>query len=302
MADTFTMTQTLNNKIKTIVAAESAHIWKSGVNYYWTGGNQIFIGDFGNGVRRGFAEWDISELPKTSTINAMKFLYHGDLNQIDCRVHKMTDFQPSTAITMADSQSIYDSAGTDTIYSDVANFPVDASNQNIFLGTDSTSSACVDLTSQVTNSFGWFAIGIQSDNEASVLMSKILSIEASSANPKPSLYIDYTYTSTCTLTQPYTIRREYTRKTESHLFPDGTFNRHDIGSGGKTITMQGTEISTASTRLACVDTIMSQGEYVTLSGMNNAALNTDWYITDFTWNQNEAYVDRYDWTLSLKET
>jgi hypothetical protein len=94
--------------------------------------------------------------------------------------------------------------------------------------------------------------------------------------------------------------RRYSRKIASHVFPDGTSVDFDRGKRAKTVTFTGTQMGGES-KMSNIDDMLDIGGYVTLSGMDNDDLNTDWYIEDFTWEQNEAYVDRYDYTLVLRE-
>ena len=304
MADTFKITQVISTRTSktfdnpTIDGA----VWFDGTSTYtkYESNELINFGNLGaNDIRRMFVEWDISELPASTNILIAKFLYHrfGGSYE-DGHIHECLGERPSSSVSNGD---LYAECGEGTIYAAPAGFPEFGDNRIVIIGADSSASACIDIENQITS--GWFAIGIQGDDEVNLLQyATLFSENSGSANPPPSLYVEYDVISTCTLNQPKTIMRTNTRKTESFLFPDGTFKRHDIGAGGKIITMQGTETSNAISNFNTLDTMMVQGEYITLSDMNNSDLDTDWYITNFNWVQNEAYVDRYDWTLTLKET
>jgi len=72
------------------------------------------------------------------------------------------------------------------VYANVAGFPVVGAKQEIDLG----SSAALDLQNHL--SADWFAIGIQSNNEATEATSSIYSEDYLSPDPPPTLYVEYT--------------------------------------------------------------------------------------------------------------
>lgn len=169
---------------------EDAFIQKDGTNYdrqdteFITMGYLTAVGPY---TWRGYVEWDVSSITDGATITDTVFKYHGEKHQIDCHVHEMLGVQPSTENDdNAGNQAIFDEAGEGTVYVDPAGFPVVASGQQIDLGT----SADTDLGNQLTSD--WFAIGFQSDNEASTDESRIYSEQYVSADPKPTLYVTYT--------------------------------------------------------------------------------------------------------------
>lgn len=295
MADTFTMTQTISTGVTQTLSNPIVDGWVRSDNGKSTTDNYLRCGIDVGKIYRSFVEWNLSTLPTGTVITSAKFLYHCVAEYEYCCIRECLGERPSTNSA---ASLLYTECGEGSFYSTTSAFPATGANQIITLGVDSTSTACIDIGNQISS--GWFAIGVQKYNDAGGI-TWIYSEEAGGANPPPSLYIEYNISPTCTFNQPETITRGYTRKTESFLFPDGTFKRHDVGSGGKTITMQGTETSSATSNFNTLDTMMAQGEHVTLSDMNNSDLNTDWYISDFTWKQNEGYVNIYDWSLVLME-
>lgn len=297
MGDTFTITQVIITEITINEPFADGHIYYAGSTYTNNEDGGI---TFGQGIistiYRGYIEWDISIIPNNATIDVIKFIYDCVYSTNDGHIHESVGTRPSTASAL----TIWNECGEGWIYAQPDGFPVVKTNQIVTLGATSAASACVELQAQLSNN--WFAIGLQGNDEGTEnKYAYIRDSTQEAAVPKPSLYVEYNVTSTCTLNQPNTITRSHTRKTESHLFPDGTFKRHDIGSGGKTITLGGTEISSATVNFNTIDIMKAQGEYITLSDMNNSDLNTNWFIADFDWSQNEGYVDRYDYTMILKE-
>lgn len=144
-------------------------------------GDTIETGRVGTEIERGYVEWDISSIPDSATIIKVVLRYHGEYHTIDCHIHEMLGARPS----ISGDQAVYDEAGEGTVYADPADFPVVAANQQVDLGA----SAASDLQSQLSSD--WFAIGIQSDSEATPATSAIYSEEYTSADPKPILYVEY---------------------------------------------------------------------------------------------------------------
>lgn len=157
---------------------------ENGFYIRWPGDTNIAIGyDSGEGQRwRGYVEWDVEVIPDGASITQTVFKYSGNWNEIDCHIHEMLGYQP----TLHDEQSIYDEVGEGTVYADPDGFPIASSGQEVDLG----SNANIDLASQL--SLDWFAIGIQSDDEAQNLDSFIYSEEQPGVDPPPTLYVEYT--------------------------------------------------------------------------------------------------------------
>jgi len=302
MADTFTITQTFTGLSKSFLPHETGHITLDGGIYTrYNLSTGLWIGYWTTpAVARGYVEWDISDMgTSVASVTSVKLLYYSIRATGNDAMYATQNIIYKPSITVDDSATnglVWDVLGSSPSYVTSVSFPIDNVKNSIQVVGTSGSAACYDVASQV--SLGWFSIGFRVHTESAPEKSEYLYTR----DPAPTLYVEYTNTSICTLNQPKTITRINTRKTESFLFPDGTFKRHDIGAGGKIITMQGTETSSAVSNFNTLDAIMTTGETITLSNMNNSDLDTDWYITNFNWVQNEAYVDRYDWTLTLKET
>lgn len=134
---------------------------------------------------RGYDEWDISGIPDSVTITSVAFKYHGKARGSgDCHIHSM-EYRPSTSglptifIDMADGH----------VYADPTGFPVIGENQQVAL----SSQADADLQSSLASN--WFAIGIQADDENTnhPTATSIYSSEYGSANPTPTLYVEYEF-------------------------------------------------------------------------------------------------------------
>jgi len=140
-------------------------------------------------MKRAYVEWNVSSIPDNAIVSDTVFRYHGSDHDIDCHIHEMLGAQPSVqANNNAGNQAIYDEAGEGTVYADPAGFPEVGENKQVDLGASADS----DLQSQLSSD--WFAIGIQADTEVSALYSTIYSEERATANPKPTLYVEYTPT------------------------------------------------------------------------------------------------------------
>ena len=154
---------------------------------YYRYNNLLFINFFmyEDYIDRGYVEWDVSSIPDGSTITDTIFKYHGAANFLDGHIHEMLGARPSTSTDSA----VYAEAGEGTVYADPAGFPVVGAGKEQDLGTDADS----DLQNTQL-ALGWFAIGLQSDNEAQSTPdgAVINPEEEAPADPKPTLYVEYT--------------------------------------------------------------------------------------------------------------
>jgi len=155
------------------------------MGYYFLGWSYIQSGASTGWLYRGTFEWDISSIPDNSSIQKVIFKYHGKAHNIDCHIHEMLGCQPSVAKSEGRYQDVFDEIGEGTIYADILNFPVVGTMKEIELSSD----AKADLQAQLSS--GWFAIGVQSDDENTLLYSDINAEEESDAIPRPTLYVEY---------------------------------------------------------------------------------------------------------------
>ena len=171
-----TSTTSFNNPI------EDGYIKKDGAVYTRdnNGNDLIMMVDEGSEIYRTYIEWDISTLPSDAIISNVKLLYHGSTQDADAHIHEMLGARPSISTDI----NVYNEAGEGTIYADVVGFPEVGNNKEIALDSNAIS----DLESSITN--GWFAIGIQLDTEI-LNTDSIYSEDYATADPKPTLYIEY---------------------------------------------------------------------------------------------------------------
>jgi len=114
--------------------------------------------------------------------------------------------------------------------------------------------------------------------------------------------VNYTpATSTVTLSTPETLGVSHARNVQRIVFPDGDYRVGDYGRSGKTITLTGQETSTASAKMNSLKTMCHYGKYVTIDGLPDSNLNTDYMITGFSFNQEPGELNRYHWSLDLEE-
>lgn len=115
--------------------------------------------------------------------------------------------------------------------------------------------------------------------------------------------VNYTpTTSTVTLTIPQTYELGHSRNINRHIFSDGDYRVDDYGRSNKTLTISGTEDTNAFTKMNTLKTMTHYGSSVSVTGLNDTNLNTDYMIVDFHYNQEEGVPSVYYWSLTLEET
>lgn len=244
-------------------------------------------------VWRGYAEFSLNSLSSNMTFTNISLLYHCYNRDEDNHIHECLGERPSTTGSIGD---LYDEIGEGTVYADVSDFPIQGFMQSLLF---TESQALTDLTNSLSN--GWYAIGIQTDDEGSSNLNKYGTIESYGGIPLV-LYIEYTYSDSVSIPYPKDIIRQFNRKMVKYQLPDGSFKRKDIGSKGKVLQLIGTLWgATSSDDIEAIEIMMEQGEIITLSGMANTNWNRNWYILDFPVEQHPAYVNRYDYNLVLVE-
>jgi len=128
---------------------------------------------------RGYVEWDVSSIPDGATISDTDFKYHGKSTGSGAHINEMLGTRPSTSSDLA----VYTEIGEGTTYANPAGFPEAGTNKQVDLGGD----ADLDLQDQLSSD--WFAIGLMGEGTSTT---EIYSEEYASANPKPTLYVEYT--------------------------------------------------------------------------------------------------------------
>lgn len=139
----------------------------------------------GDRYRRAYVEWNIDGIPDNATITLVKFQYHGGANllSVDTSYIYSMENQPSTA---SDSTVYSDCADGTAYVSGSTTFPVVGTGQEIDLGSNAVS----DLES-VLDVRSWWAIGMVTDEVTSPELASIYTEEEATADPKPTLYVEY---------------------------------------------------------------------------------------------------------------
>jgi hypothetical protein len=105
-----------------------------------------------------------------------------------------------------------------------------------------------------------------------------------------------------TLNNPQSISCRHKRNIKRVTFPSGNYKVYDYGRNSKTLEINGVEYSSADTKMNTLKTMCHYGAKVTLSGLDDTNLNTDYMITDFEFNEPAGHVNRYyEYRLSLEE-
>ncbi|MBA7671274.1 hypothetical protein ES703_79429 [subsurface metagenome] len=140
---------------------------------------------------RAYVEWDISSLAGgTLTANPI-FKYHGKVvSATDEEINPLLEEAPSGAT----DANLYGYIATGVAYVNPFNHEVGETKQ-----VDLGAAARADLQAAMDIAQAWFAIGFQSPAdegaaEMTALLSELYSEEAAepAANPKPTLYVEYT--------------------------------------------------------------------------------------------------------------
>lgn len=130
------------------------------------------------------------------------------------------------------------------------------------------------------------------------------------AEPHPDIkttqiYAIVNYTpavSTITLTIPENLNVGHSRNIERFNFPAGDYEVADYGRSGKTLTITGWETSSATIKMQSIKNMAHYGSSISLTGMPDTNLNTDYMIRNFSWTEEGGYAERfYNWTLELEE-
>ena len=100
-----------------------------------------------------------------------------------------------------------------------------------------------------------------------------------------------------------------TRTVVNYVFADNTDLQLDEGKSIDQIVIYGNDndtfpnvfpVSTIYGRMNIVNTFMDDKEEITLSGMDDTNLNTEYIINDFSFNQEEGIPSSYDFEITLE--
>ena len=102
------------------------------------------------------------------------------------------------------------------------------------------------------------------------------------------------------LNMPSSIINIVSKNIENIVFNDNTDIQLDMGKNEYSITLNGLEVSTASAKMQTINNMMDAKETVTVTGLDDSSLNTDYVIRDFSFNRNSGEIDRYSYSLTLE--
>jgi len=91
------------------------------------------------------------------------------------------------------------------------------------------------------------------------------------------------------------------RKITRHTFPSGDYEVDDYGRANKTLTISGREVTNANNKMQDLKDICHYGAKVTIAGLPDTNLNTDYMVRDFNFTPPTGTVDQYNWSLTLEE-
>lgn len=106
---------------------------------------------------------------------------------------------------------------------------------------------------------------------------------------------------TITLTTPSSLQVAHSRQVNRHTFPTGNYKVDDYGRAGKTLTISGMENSSATSLMQNMKDMIHYGAVVTVAGLPDSNLNTDYHIMDFSFSQEGGEDGIYSWNISMEE-
>ena len=102
------------------------------------------------------------------------------------------------------------------------------------------------------------------------------------------------------LRDPERIDFSTTKNVVNYVFADNTDIQLDKGKSIDQIIITGLETSTASANMNSINTFMDNQEEITVAGLSDTNLNTEYIINSFSFNQEAGWVDRYSYVLTLE--
>lgn len=117
--------------------------------------------------------------------------------------------------------------------------------------------------------------------------------------------VNYTPSSgSCYLSKPHTYTYTNNRDVRKINLWNTERKVYDLARTNKTLTMMGIEYprpgSTPTTALNCVRAMKDNGGYITISGIGDTLIDTDWLIQDFSYSKNTENPFIYDWVLTME--
>ena len=109
-----------------------------------------------------------------------------------------------------------------------------------------------------------------------------------------------TGTTSVNLNTPSILTERISKNVKNMIFTDNTDTQLDRGKNSDSLILSGTETTDVSTKMNSINTLMDSGEEITLSGLDDTNLNTEYIITDFEFNQKAGTTNIYTWTITFE--
>jgi hypothetical protein len=301
---TYTITQTLEDQTKSISDSniDGYIIYNPATSSYTSNTDKDFIRiqmlSSPSIYYRAYVEWDISSLPSASgfifSTASVSLIYDCTSHVTACNTRAMMNLQPS----VSSASMIYGEIGTGPPYSSNDVFPVVGENQVEVMGATSGATICSDLDTAVSKGSSYFSVGFRLDHESENWINNIDTSDV--AVPYPTLFVKYDFTGSVELNSPTNISKSHVRNIKEFLFWDGSETISDWGKQSETIIISGFEYSSATQSMKKVEEMMRNRYQVSITGLPDSEMNTDYIIRNLDYERRGGNVDIYEYTLTLE--
>lgn len=122
----------------------------------------------------------------------------------------------------------------------------------------------------------------------------------SSSDTSTSTFTIYYGDSKIYMEMPNSMIESTTKNIQNLVFNDGVDVQLDRGKTGDSLTLSGTETSSATSNMNMLNSFMDNQYIVTVSGLPDNNLNTDYRISNLDFNQESGYIDIYNYNITLE--
>ena len=110
-----------------------------------------------------------------------------------------------------------------------------------------------------------------------------------------------TYSGTdVTLADPSGMQENVSKNVQNLVFNDGSDRQLDHGKTNDTLTLSGRESVAAVVDMEQLNTFMDDQRIITVSGLPDSNLNTDYRIICLDFRQEAGYINRYSYSITLE--
>ena len=106
--------------------------------------------------------------------------------------------------------------------------------------------------------------------------------------------------STITLPLPKSLSMSHSRNINRFTFPNGNYEVEDMSRSGKTLSLTGWSNTDLYTKMQGISDMAHYSSSVSVTGLPDSNLNTDYYIRSFSFNQKGGEVSLYTWSVELE--